>query len=256
MIKLAKWLQLDLFEKASSREAVEISPQPVELKFGRRFSQSWSVTWKKGQACQLRLPGICQDAPQAILDAFLEWVDLAVFKRRTQTHKARKKTLEAEIRDYLAMAAGAPEQVRLSEKTARRRLQTYRTQGKFHDLRQAFDRVNREYFEGKLQAQITWSSRLGGLSTHCKRPHPDGGQYDLITISRGYDAADATAEILDGVVYHECLHIVYPPRVKNGRRIVHGKEFRLAEARYQHYDAWMHWHRHGLPKSLRKLSAR
>jgi hypothetical protein len=237
------------------------APKPIRLVFSPRAHQSWSLTWRSAEGVTLRLPRTLREPPPNIARALVTWAHL-VMRRPRQTEerlalKCERKTLETAIRAHLDSLAINDESIaRQHQRRSRRQLARLNPQGQFHDLRHIFAAVNAEYFENKLQAEITWSHRLGGLSTHCEKDHPDGGRFHLITISRGYDSPDVTSEILGGVVYHECLHIVHPPERRAGRRIVHGRAFRQSEKQYRHYSIWMQWHRHGLPKALRRMGVR
>jgi hypothetical protein len=235
--------------------------KPIRLVFSARALNTWSLTWRTSEGLTLRLPQSLREPPPDIARALVAWAYLVMRKPRQAEErlaaKRERKTLETSIRAHLDGLAQKDERlVHRQIRRSRRQLAKLNPQGQYHDLRQIFAAVNAEYFENKLQAEITWSHRLGGLSTHCEKKHPDGGNFHLITISRGYDSPDVTPEILGGVVYHECLHIVYPPERREGRRIVHGRAFKQAEKQYRHYAIWMHWHRHGLPKALRRLGVR
>ena len=74
-----------------------------------------------------------------------------------------------------------------------------------------------------------------------------------IVVSRGYDAANCPLYAIAGVVYHECLHIVIPVEERQGRRVVHGREFRQREKRYIYYDEWIKWHKEVLPRNIRAM---
>jgi glycine cleavage system aminomethyltransferase T len=39
----------------------------------------------------------------------------------------------------------------------------------------------------------------------------------------------------------------------NGRRVVHGRDFKRLEKKYIFYEEWMDWHRKVLPLNLRKI---
>ena len=52
-------------------------------------------------------------------------------------------------------------------------------------------------------------------------------------------------------MFHEMLHTKIPARRVNGRRLVHGREFKEAERRYLHAREWDRWQ----GANLRKLSA-
>ncbi len=179
-----------------------------------------------------------------------EWAVLS-FKRKTAGVRAKLSNLISRIwrlSEQILVDSGREPVKRDC------RFPPIRPVGKFHDLNKVFDAVNQMYFQGELRARITWSNRVGGLSFHTKRTDPLTGEVlDLISISRGYDFANCPFYAVAGVVYHECLHIVIPPEMRNGRRIVHGKNFRQRERRYIYYDQWIKWHREVLPKNVRAL---
>jgi hypothetical protein len=173
-------------------------------------------------------------------------------KRRPERVKRRKELEKSIWAFWEAQQQNDPGEAQRIKKSVTRRLNRLQPQGRIHDLQALFDRINHEYFDNKLDAKVTWSSRWGGLSTHSKRPDGKGGIFHLITISQGYDHPSATPEIIGGVMFHECLHIAIPPQIRQGRRIVHGSDFRRCEKTYAHYEAWMRWHRESLPKILRR----
>lgn len=67
--------------------------------------------------------------------------------------------------------------------------------------------------------------------------------HDCIVISRALDDLKVPEFVLDYVVYHELLHILIPPRRgSGGRRMVHPKEFKQAEAQFPRRaeaEAWL-----------------
>lgn len=227
----------------------------VELK--PRLRASWRVSWeRRGEFLRLEAPAHLADAPPEIRRALLDWSLLVSRRgRRTEAERARRSALENAVRRHLDAPVGSAAAARLAASDARK-LSRLAPRGAYHDLQHIFDTVNARYFQGRLEARITWSARFGGLSTHSIARDGEGRPYHLLTISRGYDQPEVTPEILGGVVYHECLHIAIPPRQANGRRIVHGPDFRKREREYDHYEAWRTWHRHELPKALRRMRKR
>ncbi len=240
----------------------------IQIVFKPRLHKSWRVKWNRGEgSCELHLPPSLEHAPESVKSAVLQWADLVTRGRNSRfLRRNRPETLllrrecEKKVQDFLHnWLENSP--TSSAENTLRKQLLSRNARkihrlnpiGRHHDLRRIFADINREYFEGSLEASITWSSRIGGLSTHSIQRDGEGKPYHLISISRGYDVQDAGPEIVGGVVYHECLHIVFPPRWVEGRRIVHSAEFQQAEKRYRHFEAWRHWHRHELPRKIRFL---
>lgn len=231
----------------------------VRVETGARLRDSWKVTWTRArESLLLRVPAALEAAPREAKEAALRWAVLVAKRTRKPDPASRqeRRRLEGIIRDALAFTSesaqpGRARDMRLAAN--RRRMARQRPKGRWHDLEASLAAVNARYFGGALEARITWAVRLGGLSTHRLAEDGEGKAYHLITISRGYDSPEVTPEILGGVVYHECLHAVIPPRREGGRRIVHGRDFRERERMYEHYGEWRKWHRTGLPKALRRL---
>lgn len=260
-------IQTDLF--ASFKEALsgffkkkepprrEVSP---EFSPDTLVSFSYNPRFRRSFRCSLS--GLF-GKPEVILPAYMKSEDFApvrelvaewaLLARRRKTAKAK-----AELKELTGRIWDATDQ-KLADKgepslEARSRIPPIRPRGKVHDLEQILSAVNDTYFEGGLTCRITWSGRRGGLSYHTVRRDPYTGEpFHLISISRGYDCENCPLYAVAGVVYHECLHIAIPPTEKNGRRTVHGRNFRAAEKRYIYYDEWQKWHKEVLPLNVRRL---
>ena len=215
--------------------------------------QGWKLGWRPGGEAVLTLPESMSQAPDEIRQALTDWVLLAMRRRPDKVVKTQKRKLENRVHAWIHQHNETdPRKAKQASGRAARRLERLQPQGKHHDLGAIFEQINRDYFHGKLEAKITWSSRWGGLSTQSVRKDAGGKSYHLLSISRGYDHPSATAEIVGGVVYHECLHIALPPQESGDRRTIHSREFKKREKEYRHYDAWMQWHKEMLPKILRR----
>ena len=105
-----------------------------------------------------------------------------------------------------------------------------------HDLKAIFDRVNHDYFEGKVEVPITWF----GSHTHRPRNRFRFGSYNLRTnvvkIHRMLDHPAIPEYCVAFILYHEMLHHVLPPlKVKRGRRQIHHQAFVLREKEFREY---------------------
>jgi hypothetical protein len=125
------------------------------------------------------------------------------------------------------------------------------TAGEHHDLRTIFDELNSRYFDGKIDAAITWGARTGRPR---RRNSIKMGSYSvedrLIRIHRSLDRAFVPRFFVAWIVFHEMLHQVHDIRVKNGRREFHSKEFLADEAQFEHYDQAKTWERRHLDALL------
>ena len=200
---------------------------------------------------EVLLPGY-MEAPEfaAARELAAEWAEHAV-RRKT---KKNKET----IKDLVSRFWTVVDQVLVDKGRAPLesggRLPPIKPKGTYFNLDDVLEAINHTYFEDSLHCRITWSNRVGGLSYHSKRKDPiTGEEFHLISISKGYDAANCPLYAVAGVVYHECLHIVIPVEEKNGRRVVHGRVFRQRERQYIYYDEWIKWHKEVLPRNIRAM---
>jgi hypothetical protein len=116
-----------------------------------------------------------------------------------------------------------------------------RTQGRFYNLREIFDDINKEYFEGSVVALIGWGKgnsrrvvRKRTLGTYCRHT-------DAIRINPVLDRRSVPHYLIRYVVYHEMLHRVVGESKNNGRRSVHSPEFRKRERMFKEYAKAVFW---------------
>ncbi len=123
------------------------------------------------------------------------------------------------------------------DKVADRRAASRRGRGRKHidpigdhrSLLESYLRVNLA-----MDLTLDHAPKLGWSKTRSRRRfgHQDPDHHCII-ISRVLDDPSVPDFVLDYVMYHELLHIVIPPtRGPGGRRIVHSRAFKEAEARF------------------------
>jgi hypothetical protein len=140
---------------------------------------------------------------------------------------------------------------RVRGRARRTPLQLVVTAGDHHDLRAIYDDLNRHYFDGKIDAAITWGPRTGRAR---RRNSIKMGSYSvedrLIRIHRSLDRAFVPRFFVEWIVFHEMLHQVHDIKVRNGRREFHTKAFLADEARFEHYHEARAWERRHLDALL------
>lgn len=103
-----------------------------------------------------------------------------------------------------------------------------RTRGQHFDLQQIFERVNRTYFQSKMNPPVlVWNKTL----THRKFGHYQPNT-DTVMISISLDQASTPAHVIDYVMYHELLHRQLGASTNGSRTYTHTKAFRQAEAMF------------------------
>jgi hypothetical protein len=105
--------------------------------------------------------------------------------------------------------------------------------GVHRSLEETFHRINAEYFESQLrQPQLCWSPVRARriLGSYQERN-------DRLIISRLFDSTKVPQFVLDYLMYHELLHkFLGIGRRNDGRRCMHGADFREIERKFRHYD--------------------
>jgi hypothetical protein len=140
---------------------------------------------------------------------------------------------------------------------ARARKTRLSTSGVHHDLLAIYHEVNRRYFEGQVDAVITWgraaraTARPGRrmrrsikLGSYCSRDR-------LIRVHPALDTEEVPRFFVEYIVYHEMLHHVLPPTVRGGRRQLHDAKFKQMERAFPLYQDALRWEALNVRRLLR-----
>ena len=248
MIRSALQFVLDLFEPDSAKPTdraqrgfdpptVRPKHQDVPVQFSRRRTRGWKLV-KEGGHWLCQAPESLRQAPLEIQMELQAWI-------RSALHPypgSRKRRKESEHKIFAWMSPHMTD-----------RVPDGNSKGQNIDLQELFEELNHSHFEGRLQAMVRWSPRLGGLSTHQELRTTEGRRH-LITISKAYDGTDVPKVAVAGVLFHEMCHIAVPPRPgRGGKRMVHHKEFRVAERRFPGWTQWRDWEKTHLARRVRNL---
>jgi len=130
-----------------------------------------------------------------------------------------------------------------------------KTEGIFFDLGAIFERLNAEYFEGKITAMITWGRMP---SSRRRRSIRFGSFYpreNLIRIHPLLDQDFVPLYFVEYIVFHEMLHAFLGiDETDTGRRRLHGGAFKRHEVMFDGYLSAMAWQNDA--RNLRKLLRR
>lgn len=116
--------------------------------------------------------------------------------------------------------------------------------GRVHDLQAIFDQVNAAHFDGAIEARIGWGPIRPGRRRRTVKTGVYVQDARIIRIHPTLDRPEVPTFYVAAVVFHEMLHQAVPAREVNGRRVVHGAEFRRRERAYPDHArarAWEDW---------------
>lgn len=227
------------------RQLAHNRPIPeVEVRFYPYAGLNHTIRLRSGRV-YVRVSDLFKDAPLNVHRA-LAFILVAKLlqKRIPDVH-------ERVYRDY----ACSPQILRASDIARRRRGRKLisSARGHVYDLDKMFARLNRRYFDGRLEKPtLTWSQRR----TRRILGHHDAA-HNTIVVSKTLDAADVPEWFVEYILYHEMLHIKHPARIINGRRYYHTNAFRAEEQRFSYYEEALAWLDHvaRLERSTRARAA-
>jgi predicted metal-dependent hydrolase len=140
----------------------------------------------------------------------------------------------------------------ISQAPRRPRQVKLRPAGRFHDLQDIFDRLNRRYFEGKLQARITWgpaafrpqqrSIKMGSFTVEDR----------IIRVHPALDRPEVPSFFVDWIVFHEMLHGRHEIRRSGNRRCFHPPEFLAEEREFADYERASAWEKGNVDSLFRR----
>lgn len=127
-----------------------------------------------------------------------------------------------------------------------------RPDGECFDLSAIFDELNERYFQGRIEARITWGRRNRGRPR--RRRSLKLGSYSveegIIRIHTSLDRPFVPRFFVESVVFHEMLHEIHEIPVVNGRHHYHTPAFLAHERQFELYDAARGWERENLSRLL------
>jgi hypothetical protein len=125
------------------------------------------------------------------------------------------------------------------------------TRGTCFDLQAIFDALNARYFQGAIDAKITWGGRGGQRR---RRVSMKMGSYAvedrLIRIHPALDREFVPGFFVEWIVFHEMLHHVHPVITVGRRRLFHSREFMAHERTFHDYPRAREWERRNLDRLL------
>ena len=194
----------------------------LQLKINDNRSTMLSVRWGSDYT-KVSLHRMFLEAPENIMQA------LACYIR--QEHKNIHPKVKAFIEDGL-------KQLDYSHELDHTKLHV---QGNIYNLKEIYDNLNQEYFNGKLRLFITWF----GNGRRSRSRMTFGLYHDplkLIKINRLLDSPSIPDYLVSYVIYHEMLHNVCPSYIdEKGLNRVHSKEFKEREEKFQYFDLAQNW---------------
>ena len=129
--------------------------------------------------------------------------------------------------------------VRIKDK----KLRTVRskTQGRYYNLSEMFEALNREYFSNHLSSVITWGKKSSRYAVRKRRLGSYQRDSDIVRINPVLDSKKVPRYFVEFIVYHEMLHAALATEPGNARQRVHSLEFKRREQLFKNYALALKW---------------
>ena len=139
-------------------------------------------------------------------------------------------------------------------RNAQRTTAPLRAAGHYHDLVAIMQSINTRYFDGAVEAKIGWARITRPTGRARRRRSIKLGSYlsrgAVIRVHPMLDASWVPSMFVQYIVYHEMLHHVIPMPVQNGRRRLHGADFRARERLFENFAEAHAWEQANLDRLL------
>ena len=201
---------------------------PVSIEFYPYVGLRHTIRIRNGRVF-VRLSDLSNNAPLAIHESLAFILVSKLLKRRVpKIHDENYRRFAGQT-EIIGQANNARKE--------RGRKIVSSPRGQFYDLNEIFERVNRSFFQNKLEKPVlSWSQK----KTHRLFGHQDA-VHNTIVISRTLDDSRVPQFVVEFVLYHELLHIVHPMRIVNGKRQIHSPAFRRDERKFTRFEEAELW---------------
>lgn len=201
------------------------SKYPIKANYYPYKTVSHTIRIKNGTVV-IRLSDKLQDAPDEILESIITILFNKLF--RVKTSLAMRKTYRDYINTHIIPNINPAE---------RKISKHYKAKGNYFDLDTVFEKINNIHFNSSIKKpHLGWS-----LNKSIRRLGFYDHERNLLVVSKVFDHRNVPAYVVDYIMYHEMLHILFPVERQNGRRIVHSKEFKNQEIRFPEYTMATKW---------------
>jgi predicted metal-dependent hydrolase len=172
----------------------------------------------------VRLSDLLEGAPEGVVRAIAHILLAKMYRKPIDRGHASR------YRKYLGSHEVVNKARLVRQMRGRKQLQS--PQGRYYDLDEIFEDLNRRFFHGLMgRPRMSWSpTKTRRILGHYDPAH------NAIVISRIFDHPAIPRYAVEYVVYHEMLHLKHPVRLRGSRRCVHSAEFQAEEKLFPEWE--------------------
>jgi hypothetical protein len=113
--------------------------------------------------------------------------------------------------------------------------------GRYYNLADMFEALNKDYFSNSVSSAITWGKKGPRRAVRKRRLGSYQRDRDIIRINPVLDSKKVPCYFVEFIVYHEMLHAALAVEPGNARQRVHSLEFKRRERLYKNCALALQW---------------
>ncbi|MBN1601829.1 MAG: hypothetical protein JW915_09480 [Chitinispirillaceae bacterium] len=249
--------KLSLFPEATFDQLIALKniSERLTVRSSSRLVRGWNISINRVTGRRtLTIPMFLINAPVPVKMALIAWALLPIDKKRSRSKEEQQR--RRHIEEYIYSHLSERGLLKPSISRIDREKLSHKTAGNKFDLKEIYTRINASYFDNKIKAYLRWGTPGSTTSYQTVRRSKDGSCWNLITIADIYNHPRIPLFAIESVMFHEMLHIAIPPYRKNGKNVIHGKEFKAAEKLFPHFEQWRAWENNDLKLILKEMRRR
>src|SRR5690349_15087750 len=214
---------LNLFSETHRELRPRSSMPELRVEFFDFVAINNTIRLREGRVL-VRLSDLLEGAPEAVLRAIAHILVAKLYRKPIAPEAASRYRRHLGAHDF-AKKVHSVREIRGCKKIGS-------SSGRFYDLVEIFEELNRRHFHGLLgRPLLTWSpARARNLLAHFDPAH------NTIMVSRVFDDPRVPRFAIEYILYHEMLHLKHPVRMRGSRRCVHGPAFQADEKLFPQLD--------------------
>jgi hypothetical protein len=210
------------------------TPTRFEKRFHAVTRRNWEITFTRNKSVMISYKSETRPPSLRIHVMFAD-ADNETIEAIARVVEGKGHSWPRIVNDYITRHT--PDYA--EERPARR--VTLEAAGRYVDLRPLFDKMNRLYFDNRIDSRLGWmtpriqrrvSIKLGSFSE----------ETNVIRIHPALDHPDVPIMVIEAILFHEMVHAQVKTMEIAGRRISHGEAFKTELDRYPYNDeadAWI-----------------
>ena len=197
---------LPTFDEQSLKQYFQkITPKPIHLTLTSNTVSMLSIREKESAIC-IRLHRMFLNADCDVLDEIGAFIN-------------RKRRPAQKVKEFIHCNKACIKETKMQAVYSK-------PQGRYYNLSDMFEEVNKDYFSSSVSSAIAWGNKSPRRTVRKRRLGSYQRDRDMIRINPVLDSKRVPRYFVEFIVYHEMLHAALALESGSTRQRVHSLEFK------------------------------